>query len=274
MVSISPPSTQIPTENEAGSFWLVHGCSMIPWFGVGVNYSPTGNNLEGQATPEFFATTGERDMHLIVLQVTDFRDFQGFFFVFLGVVSLVSLVCQAYLRTLFSGGISFFDQLDYFYPPQPPAGPDEYNSTHQRLEWLFGDAFIACISGYAASAATNLLSKMYPDPPAWKFLFAYPGYSTSYHGSYGPYVYTAHMYDQTDDSPPARIARSLTAYFTSFILHQDPNIATSGTPPFPRYGDGLNVLLIGSDGQLSNITDLDAGPRCQFLQAHPLEYSV
>ncbi|KAL6244759.1 hypothetical protein RBB50_008287 [Rhinocladiella similis] len=56
-----------------GTFWLVHGCSMIPWFGVGVNYSPTGDNLEGQATPEFFATT-------------------GFFFVFLGLVSLIYLV--------------------------------------------------------------------------------------------------------------------------------------------------------------------------------------
>ena len=45
--------------NHIGTFWLVHGCSMIPWFGVGVNYSATGDNLGGQATPEFFATTGE-----------------------------------------------------------------------------------------------------------------------------------------------------------------------------------------------------------------------
>lgn len=46
-------------KSYTGTFWLVHGCSMIPWFGVGVNYSPTGDNLEGQATPEFFATTGQ-----------------------------------------------------------------------------------------------------------------------------------------------------------------------------------------------------------------------
>lgn len=31
---------------------------MIPWFGVGTNYSPTGNSLEGMQTPEFAATTG------------------------------------------------------------------------------------------------------------------------------------------------------------------------------------------------------------------------
>ena len=41
-----------------GTFWLVHGTSMIPWFGVGANYSPTGNALEGEAMPEFFATNG------------------------------------------------------------------------------------------------------------------------------------------------------------------------------------------------------------------------
>ncbi|KEF63780.1 uncharacterized protein A1O9_01758, partial [Exophiala aquamarina CBS 119918] len=46
---------------------------MIPWFGVGVNCSPIGDTLEGQATPEFLATT-------------------GFFFVFLGLVSLIYLV--------------------------------------------------------------------------------------------------------------------------------------------------------------------------------------
>ncbi|KAJ5489388.1 hypothetical protein N7539_004278 [Penicillium diatomitis] len=41
-----------------GTFWIVQGTSMIPWFAVGTNYSPTGNSLEGMQTPEFAATTG------------------------------------------------------------------------------------------------------------------------------------------------------------------------------------------------------------------------
>ncbi|KAI2790235.1 hypothetical protein POX_d05742 [Penicillium oxalicum] len=41
-----------------GTFWIVQGTSLIPWFGVGTNYSPTGNSLEGMKTPEFAATTG------------------------------------------------------------------------------------------------------------------------------------------------------------------------------------------------------------------------
>ena len=185
---------------------------------------------------------------------------------------------QDHMHSLFNGGVNFFGQLEQFYPPKSPAGPYAYTSTHQRAEWVIGDAFIACISGYVAGSATNCLSKTNQDPLVWKFLWAYPSYSAAYHGSYYPYVYTAHKYNATDKSPGAQIARALTQYYSSFILHYDPNVGVSGTgssiPPWPRYGAESNILLIGSDGGLSNIIDPDAGPRCQFLQAHPSEYAV
>ncbi|CEJ60656.1 Putative GPR1/FUN34/YaaH-class plasma membrane protein [Penicillium brasilianum] len=41
-----------------GTFWIVQGTSQIPWYGVGTNYSTTGNSFEGMQTPEFAATTG------------------------------------------------------------------------------------------------------------------------------------------------------------------------------------------------------------------------
>ena len=43
----------------AGTFWLVQGTSLMPFFAVGTNYSPTGNTLEGIETPEYNATVGE-----------------------------------------------------------------------------------------------------------------------------------------------------------------------------------------------------------------------
>ncbi|KAH8703013.1 plasma membrane ammonium transporter [Talaromyces proteolyticus] len=58
-----------------GTFWLVNGTSEMPFFAVGVNYSPTGNNLEGQTTDMFYATV-------------------GFYYIFLGVLSFVYLICS------------------------------------------------------------------------------------------------------------------------------------------------------------------------------------
>ncbi|KAK5019084.1 GPR1/FUN34/yaaH family-domain-containing protein [Cryomyces antarcticus] len=57
-----------------GAFWLVQGCTLIPWFGVGANYSPTGNTLEGSATPEFYATF-------------------AFYLLFMGVVTFCFMIC-------------------------------------------------------------------------------------------------------------------------------------------------------------------------------------
>lgn len=58
---------------DAGTFWIVQGTTMIPWFGVGTNYSPTGNSLEGMQTPEFAASTG-LSMILLPLQSLSVTD--------------------------------------------------------------------------------------------------------------------------------------------------------------------------------------------------------
>ena len=185
---------------------------------------------------------------------------------------------EAHMHSLFNGGINFFGQLDYLYPTSSPPGPYAYNSTHQRAEWVIGDAFIACVSEYAASSLTNRLSNVDKRPAVWKFIWAYPSYSTAYHGSYYPYVYTAHYYNATENSTEARTARVLTHYFSSFILHSNPNIGASRSDssysPWREYGAESNVMLIGSNGAISKVIDPDIGPRCQFWQAHSSEYAV
>lgn len=42
-----------------GTFWIVAGTQLIPWFGVGVQYSTTGNNLHGMTEPSYYATVGK-----------------------------------------------------------------------------------------------------------------------------------------------------------------------------------------------------------------------
>jgi len=42
-----------------GTFWIVAGTSLQPFFGIGAEYSPTGNSFEGATTPAFYATYGE-----------------------------------------------------------------------------------------------------------------------------------------------------------------------------------------------------------------------
>ncbi|KAJ5684690.1 uncharacterized protein N7477_001035 [Penicillium maclennaniae] len=58
-----------------GTFWIVQGTSMMPFFAVGTNYSPTGNSLEGMTTAEYSATV-------------------GLYFVILAVITSVYLVCS------------------------------------------------------------------------------------------------------------------------------------------------------------------------------------
>jgi succinate-acetate transporter protein len=41
-----------------GTFWIVAGTQLVPAFGVGVQYSTTGNNLHGMTEPAYFATVG------------------------------------------------------------------------------------------------------------------------------------------------------------------------------------------------------------------------
>ena len=41
-----------------GTFWIVAGTQLVPWFGVGVQYSTSGNSLQGMTEPSYFATVG------------------------------------------------------------------------------------------------------------------------------------------------------------------------------------------------------------------------
>ena len=41
-----------------GTFWIVAGTQLIPWFGVGVQYSATGDSFQGMTEPSYFATVG------------------------------------------------------------------------------------------------------------------------------------------------------------------------------------------------------------------------
>jgi hypothetical protein len=47
-----------------GTFWLVYGTSLMPFFATGANYSSTGNSFEGQHTSEFYATIGKYWQHV------------------------------------------------------------------------------------------------------------------------------------------------------------------------------------------------------------------
>ncbi|BCS19639.1 uncharacterized protein APUU_20071S [Aspergillus puulaauensis] len=61
-----------------GTFWLVQGGGLMPFFATGLNYSPTGNSFEGQKTPAYHATL-------------------GFYFISLGLLTCIYLICS--LRT-------------------------------------------------------------------------------------------------------------------------------------------------------------------------------
>jgi succinate-acetate transporter protein len=43
-----------------GTFWIVNGTQLIPWFNVGAQYSsPVGNTFAGMDEPSYFATVGK-----------------------------------------------------------------------------------------------------------------------------------------------------------------------------------------------------------------------
>ncbi|KAJ5698457.1 hypothetical protein N7462_000462 [Penicillium macrosclerotiorum] len=52
-----------------GTFWIVQGTTQMPFFATGLNYSSTGNALEGMQTPEYSATTG---LYYAILAVLTF----------------------------------------------------------------------------------------------------------------------------------------------------------------------------------------------------------
>ena len=41
-----------------GTFWVVAGTQLVPWFGVGLQYSPSGSSLQGMTEPGYYATFG------------------------------------------------------------------------------------------------------------------------------------------------------------------------------------------------------------------------
>ncbi|KAJ5859660.1 hypothetical protein N7534_004937 [Penicillium rubens] len=61
-----------------GTFWLVQGTSLMPFFAVGTMYSPDGNTLKGMETAEYSATV-------------------GFYYVTLALLTFVYMICS--LRT-------------------------------------------------------------------------------------------------------------------------------------------------------------------------------
>ncbi|KAL4768446.1 GPR1/FUN34/yaaH family-domain-containing protein [Aspergillus nidulans var. acristatus] len=58
-----------------GTFWLVQGGGLMPFFASGMNYSPTGNSFEGQQTGEYAATI-------------------AFYYLFLGLLTFIYLICS------------------------------------------------------------------------------------------------------------------------------------------------------------------------------------
>ncbi|RDW68736.1 putative plasma membrane ammonium transporter (Ato3) [Aspergillus mulundensis] len=58
-----------------GTFWLVQGGGLMPFFASGMNYSPTGNSFEGQQTEGYAATI-------------------GFYYLFLSLLTFIYLICS------------------------------------------------------------------------------------------------------------------------------------------------------------------------------------
>jgi len=69
-----------------GTFWVVAGTQLVPWFGVGIHYSASGVNLQGMSEPSYYATV-------------------GFYYVALAMVTTIFTICS--LRT----NIVFFSAL-------------------------------------------------------------------------------------------------------------------------------------------------------------------
>jgi hypothetical protein len=75
-----------------GAFWVVEGTTLMPFFAVGVNYSPTGDNFQGEATSSFYATTGAYPPSQGSDPAAN-SGLVGFFYVFITIISVAYLVC-------------------------------------------------------------------------------------------------------------------------------------------------------------------------------------
>jgi uncharacterized protein len=79
-----------------GTFWIVAGAQLVPWFGVGVQYSTAGDNLQGMTEPGYFATVGEfrtnRSRTIVPLMVDT-----GFYYLALTMITIIFTICA--LRT-------------------------------------------------------------------------------------------------------------------------------------------------------------------------------
>ncbi|KAE8380208.1 GPR1/FUN34/yaaH family-domain-containing protein [Aspergillus bertholletiae] len=58
-----------------GTFWIVQGTGLMPFFATGLQYSSTGNSLEGMETPSYHATL-------------------GFYFIALTLITMVYTICS------------------------------------------------------------------------------------------------------------------------------------------------------------------------------------
>ncbi|OJJ36201.1 hypothetical protein ASPWEDRAFT_156679 [Aspergillus wentii DTO 134E9] len=58
-----------------GTFWIVQGTNLMPFFATGLQYSASGNNLEGQTDPGYSATL-------------------GYYYVTLAIVTFIYMICS------------------------------------------------------------------------------------------------------------------------------------------------------------------------------------
>lgn len=80
--------------SQPGAFWIVQGTSMIPWFSVGTNYSPTGNTLQGMHAPEYNATVGTSPWIAMAGRIANFVWMKGLYYIVLAFITAVFLVCS------------------------------------------------------------------------------------------------------------------------------------------------------------------------------------
>ena len=86
-----------------GTFWVVTGTQLIPWFNVGAQYSmPIGDTIKGMEEPSYYATVGEyfpprtRQWEAQVRMKADAR-LLAFYYLALAMLTTIFTVCA--LRT-------------------------------------------------------------------------------------------------------------------------------------------------------------------------------
>lgn len=64
----------------------------------------------------------------------------------------------------------------------------------------------------------------------------------------------------------AIVARIMQEYFVNFAITGKPNFKEKGAPLFPAYGTNAEVLILGSEGILSQVVDPKKIERCVWWQ--------